>query len=207
MKIEVIKVFISCPEDIVQETTALNIIKIKLDNINNHYKIHGLQFDLIHWKNDLSPRRGEPRVQDSINKRLIENCDIFLGILWTKFGSSPGVSLEGEAYSSGTEEEFYFAQKMHKEPRILFCTIPVSHSKINPQLAKEIEIIRSFKDNLEKEDICYGSYEDDNELKKHLDNIFLSWIKDRYNMVPREREKKEEPVPIREDFLSENKGF
>lgn len=134
-----IKVFLSCPQDIVEEESIIEIVEEIIRDANIYYKSFNMEFDLIPWKENLSLGKGEPRPQDRINNRLVENCDIFLGILWTRFGSPPGINIEGKSYSSGTEEEFYLAKRLDKHLWVLFCEYPVMPSKIDSKLLEQLE--------------------------------------------------------------------
>ena len=71
-------------------------------------------FEVIDWKTHVAPGMGGPR--EVINKQ-IGNYDIFVGIMWKRFGTPTGLA------ESGTEEEFNTAcanWEQFQRPRILF---------------------------------------------------------------------------------------
>ena len=148
--IKEIKVFLSCPGDVVEEGNFLDIAESSIRDANSFLKNSGLQLELRHWKKNVHLGRGEPRVQDRINNRLVDNCDIFIGVLWTKFGSSPGVNPEGTSYGSGTEEEFNLARELDKEIWILFSHCPINPWKID---FKQFSKVKAFKEALK----CFAS--------------------------------------------------
>ncbi len=164
--LKVIRVFLSCPED-VREGGFLDIIERLIQDDNIYFKSLGFQLELRHWKKNIYLGKGEPRVQDTINHRLVENCDIFIGILWKRFGSPPGINLEGINYSSGTEEEFHIAKRLqHKELWIFFCNAPPkSLSEIDTQ---QLDKVRDFKETLKREQIRYEKFSSEKELRSLL---------------------------------------
>lgn len=59
----------------------------------------GARLELLGWEETLS---GNDRPQAIINAEM-ETCDLFIGVIWTKWGSRPSL---GGPYTSGFEEEF-----------------------------------------------------------------------------------------------------
>lgn len=58
----------------------------------------GYQVELVGWENTL-PGVGRPQ---AIINRDLDGCDLFIGMLWKRWGTPPGT----EPYTSGFEEEF-----------------------------------------------------------------------------------------------------
>ncbi|MHA1304518.1 MAG: hypothetical protein ACTSPI_12545, partial [Candidatus Heimdallarchaeaceae archaeon] len=205
--LKVIKVFLSCPED-VREGNYLDIIERLIQDDNNYLKLFGLQLELRHWKKNIYLGKSESRVQDRINHRLVENCDIFIGILWKRFGSPPGTNLEGINYSSGTEEEFYLVKRLDKELWIFFCNSPPkSLSEIDTQ---QLEKVRDFKETLKKEQTWYAEFSSKKELRELLQQAIVNWLQERYSIQSMEKIEKGEPstpLPSKEDFKQYNRGF
>lgn len=67
----------------------------------------GGRLELIGWEETLS---GNDRPQALINAEM-ETCDLFIGAMWTSWGSRP--SLDGP-YTSGFEEEFELSRARHE---------------------------------------------------------------------------------------------
>jgi hypothetical protein len=67
--------------------------------LNESLKLAGLQIDLLKWE-QRPPGYGRP--QEQINA-MIDECDLFVGLLWQRWGSPTG------KFSSGFEEEFQHA--------------------------------------------------------------------------------------------------
>ena len=99
-----IKIFLASPSDVNDEFNRAKTIIEELNRIN--LKDSGVYLELINWKSHAVGGMGIP--QDLINNMLRPDaCDIFIGILWMRFGTATGHnSKDGVVYSSGTEEEF-----------------------------------------------------------------------------------------------------
>jgi len=103
-----IKVFVSCPGDVSHEK---ELIKEACDSLNQMYIQSGnaIRFSVLDWKNILSSWGNRP--QQVINDQF-EGYNIYLGILWMRFGSKTGKvdDRTGEDFGSGTIEEFREAE-------------------------------------------------------------------------------------------------
>ena len=91
-----VKVFLGSPGDLAEERRAAKVI---VDDFNNELAdTFGCQVELVGWEDTL-PELGRP--QEIINRDL-DGCDLFVGMLWKRWGTPPGTS----PYTSGFEEEF-----------------------------------------------------------------------------------------------------
>jgi hypothetical protein len=200
--IKEIKVFLSCPGDL---KDILPVVDEFLEEENiflgKNYKI---RLELKHWKKNIYPGKGVPRVQDRINEQLVKNCDIYVGILWTRFGMPPGVRLDGKKYGSGTEEEFFIALDLGIPSWFLFCDIPINPSKIEPEQLKKVN---EFKKRLQEQQILYEGYTEEKEFRRKLKSYFSNWICEQYKIIPMENVAHETHIPTIEDFKKFNKGF
>jgi hypothetical protein len=94
---KIVKVFLASPGDLGAERRAA---KAAVDEFNDHYAdVFGYQVELIGWEDTVSVF-GRP--QATINRDL-ESCELFVGLLWKKWGTSPAID---GPYTSGFEEEF-----------------------------------------------------------------------------------------------------
>jgi Domain of unknown function (DUF4062) len=91
-----VKVFLGSPGDLTEERRAAKVV---VDDFNNELaETFGCQVELVGWEDTL-PELGRP--QEIINRDL-DGCDLFVGMLWRRWGTPPGAS----PYTSGFEEEF-----------------------------------------------------------------------------------------------------
>jgi hypothetical protein len=111
----------------------------------------GVFLEVVEWKTHVMSMMGRPQ-QVIFDQLPVNSWDIFIGILWLRFGSPPGATnlLTGEPYRSGIEEEFTLAYDLWRNtgrPQVLFfrCTHPTSPSTIDPdELRKINQFFSSF---------------------------------------------------------------
>jgi hypothetical protein len=65
------------------------------------------------------------RPQDAINQQLVEQCDLLLGMFWTKLGTDTGVA------ASGTVEEIDQIVASHRPAMLYFSRRPIDPMKID----------------------------------------------------------------------------
>lgn len=91
-----IKVFLASPGDLSEER---KVAKVIVDDFNSQLAdALGYQVELVGWEDTL-PGVGRPQ---AIINRDLDGCDLFIGMLWKRWGTPPGT----EPYTSGFEEEF-----------------------------------------------------------------------------------------------------
>ncbi len=162
-----LKLFIASPSDVPEER---KIVRDMIEEINKYYTKLEYELEFYGWEN-CPPSMG--RAQSILNN-MIKGCDIFLGIMWQRFGSPTGIA------DSGTEEEYRYAYKLWKDngvPQILFYFKNIdSNVPKNDQLSKVI----NFKDELKKTGLIKEfSDEKDfkDQVKSHLTSILSDTIK------------------------------
>src|SRR4051812_24579992 len=99
----VIRVFLASPSDLATERQQARDEVARFNSTIGRLIL--CHIDLLGWEDTLP---GYQRPQDIINKD-VDRCDLFVGILWRRFGSPTG------QYSSGFEEEFRRATKRGKD--------------------------------------------------------------------------------------------
>lgn len=107
-----VRIFLASPGDLHEERGRAREV---VESINRQMgRRLGWHLDLLGWEDTL-PGAGRP--QSLINED-VDACDLFIGVLYKRWGSSPG----GESdYTSGFEEEFERARSRHlstKKPEI-----------------------------------------------------------------------------------------
>ena len=99
-----IRVFVASPGDVSIERDELSKVIGELNTTVAVYK--DCILELVRWETHCSPRMGRPQ---SIINDQVGSYDIFIGIMWKRFGSPTGKS------DSGTEEEFRIAYGLWEE--------------------------------------------------------------------------------------------
>lgn len=98
------KVFLASPGDVKEERT---IVKKAIDTYNQIHSCDNIKLELLCWEDSTHPSFGD-YPQDVVNSQIGDDYDVFIGILWARFGTPTS------AYESGTEEEFYRAYNRYK---------------------------------------------------------------------------------------------
>jgi len=119
------RIFLSSPNDVTVEKKALERVVTEL-NIT-HGATMGYRLELVRWETHAAPGAGRPQ---QIITELIGGYDIYVGIMWRRFGTPTGVA------GSGTEEEFrnaYQAWERNRDIQIMFyfCQKPFMPKKID----------------------------------------------------------------------------
>lgn len=147
-----LRIFLASPSDLGNER---DLIKKVINEFNEHGGLaeqQNITIQVLGWEQAVS---GMGMAEKVILEDLkVEQWDIFIGLLWTRFGSPTGNidSLTGLPFQSGTEEEFtlaYRAWKVNGRPRILFyrrTAPPESLDDIDPdQYRKVLAFLDKFK--------------------------------------------------------------
>jgi len=95
-KAEIYRVLVASPSDMAEERQAAT------EAINDWNAEHAVAEEVvllpIKWETHAFPQSGV-RPQEAINRQLVDECQIMIGMFWTKVGTSTGVA------ESGTVEE------------------------------------------------------------------------------------------------------
>jgi hypothetical protein len=104
---KVINVFVASPGDVAKERQCLSQVAERLNyQLAEHL---GVRLELMEWR-QVAPGMGRP--EDVILDQLpVEMWDVFIGLLWLRFGMPPGRNRAGVDHDSGTEQEFRLAYR------------------------------------------------------------------------------------------------
>lgn len=158
------KIFVASPSDVTDERTSIDEV---ISELNQTFGLNkNIVLELIKWETHSAPGISTDGSQSIINSDIGTNYDLFIGILWTKFGTPT------KKANSGTEEEFQIAyQRFLDSPdsiQILFyfkTSTPNSLSNIDPiQLGK----VQEFKRSIGGKGSLYWEYTTVEELQKFL---------------------------------------
>jgi len=171
----ILRVFVASPDDLAEERKTLESV---IQELNITWsKNSGIRFELVGWETHTYPSVGLD-AQAVINEQIGDDYDIFVGIIWTRFGTPTGRA------SSGTVEEFYRAYKRYQENpnqvRIMFYfkDAPVSPSDLDPE---QLSLIKKFQLELGEKGTYYWSFSNRDEFvqfaRMHLSRQVQEWGK------------------------------
>lgn len=134
----ILNVMIASPNDVSEERQLVRDAIYEWNAI--HSKQFGVMLNPVGWETHVAPEMGG-RPQEIINKRILEDSDILLGIFWTRLGTETG------EYVSGTVEEISRHIASQKLTSIYICDRPIPPSKITDQYQKLQLQIREWMPN------------------------------------------------------------
>jgi hypothetical protein len=135
----------------------------------------GLRLELVQWETHAYPDFGDD-AQAVINNQIPDDFDIFIGIMWCRFGT-PTARAE-----SGTLEEFKRAKSRHDtDPNsvglmMYFKDEPIPPSKLD---IEQLATVANFRKSLGNEGALYWIFKDIDEFEKllrmHLTRRVQAW--------------------------------
>src|SRR4051794_4799699 len=86
-----LRVFVASPQDVFAERQILHRRVEVLNRMGNAADELGVVLEVLDWHTQVSPFMGPP--QKVINEQIpVETWDIFIGILWMRFGIPTGAA-------------------------------------------------------------------------------------------------------------------
>jgi hypothetical protein len=171
----VLQVFVASPSDVKEERELMESVVKQLNQTWS--STLGVTYELLKWETNVRPGFStEP--QAVINKQIGDEYDVFIGIFWTRIGTSTQTAV------SGTVEEFQKAYSRRKEagnntPEIMlyFKEAAVPLSKINTQ---QLQGVLDFKKSISEMGGVYYSFEDlagfESSLMAHLSAVAQNFV-------------------------------
>lgn len=148
----VFKVVIASPSDVGAER---NIIREVLAEWNAvHSEMRNVVLLPVGWETHSSPEMGD-RPQAIINKQILKDCDLLVGVFWTRIGTATG------DYPSGTVEEIEEHIKAGKPVMLYFSSAPVLPDSVD---ADQYAKLKKFKDSCKSRGLL-ETYSDINDFK------------------------------------------
>ncbi len=173
-QVSVLSVFVASPEDVGDERECLEGV---IRELNLQWASKGIRLELVRWETHAYPGVGSDP-QAVINEQIGDAYDIFLGLLWKRFGTPTPRA------GSGTEEEFNRALARHsqnsKSLRILFYfkTGAINLSEVDPA---ELARVREFQRKLGPKGTLYWEFGNAEEfsplVRIHLSRCVDDWGK------------------------------
>jgi len=177
----ILTVFVASPSDVDEERNCLEEV---IRELNTAWARElSIRLDLVRWETHAYPSFGEDP-QAVINQQIPDDYDLFIGLMWYRFGTPTGRS------GSGTQEEFKRAKERFDSDSSALqlmmyfkdAPAPLPPSKLDHnQLAK----VGEFRSSLGEEGALYWSFVTVDEFEKlvrlHLTRFVQAW---RSNDVP-----------------------
>ena len=124
-----------------------------------------LFLELVRWETHVAPDMGRPQ---AVINRQIGPYDIFIGIMWKRFGTPTGTA------ESGTQEEFGTALESWRttgRPRIMFYFNQSPYTLGTAEEVEQISRVLEFRRQLQREGLFWqynGADEFEHFVREHL---------------------------------------
>ena len=162
---KIFRCFIASPGDTGKERELCDKV---IEDINTSMGSYfGFRLETVKWENNVHPAIGSDG-QAVINEQIGVNYDIFIGIMYMRFG------MPTPRAGSGTEEEFNRAVSLHQtnsDVEIMFY-FNNKASNISDIDAAQLFEVKVFKEKVKNAGCLYWDYDGQEEfancLRKHL---------------------------------------
>jgi hypothetical protein len=152
---KVYRVMIASPSDV---ATEHELARKAVNEWNElHARTKQIVLELVEWKTHVAPQMGD-HPQAIINKQLLEEADLLIGIFWTRIGTPTG------QFISGTVEEIEKHISSGKPAMLYFSKQPVIPDSIDPEQYQQLKV---FKNKCSKKGLL-NEYESLAEFKENL---------------------------------------
>ena len=148
----VYRVLIASPSDVEQERAAIRDLVYQWNDV--YSPSTGVVLLPVLWETHAVPQMGD-RPQGIINRQLVENADLLIGVFWTKLGTHTGQA------ESGTAEEIEAFRQRGKPVLLYFSSAPVVPGSID---FHEFQRLQEYKQRLQSEGLL-GEYSTLDELR------------------------------------------
>jgi hypothetical protein len=163
-KADTYRILIASPSDLVEERQAAT------ETINEWNAQHAASMSVVllpvKWETHALPHTGI-RPQAAINVQLVQDCDLLIGLFWTKIGTDTGVA------ESGTVEEIDQFVAAGKPAMLYFSSRPIDPNKID---LKQQKRLRAFQKST-YENALVGQFSSVDELQRVLLRDLLGQIR------------------------------
>jgi len=109
----------------------------------------------VGWETDVAPEMGDAP-QSIIDKRLLANADLLVGIFWTRLGTPTA------SYASGAVEEIEVHLKAGKPAMLYFSSAPASPDSLD---ADQYHALKTFRDSCKTRGL-YATYSDVDDFRR-----------------------------------------
>ena len=158
------KIFLSSPSDLKDERTSIEEVISELNQTFAGPK--NIVLELLKWETHSAPGISHDGPQGIINDDIGSDYDLFIGLLWTKFGTPTATA------GSGTEEEFLKARSIFQDDsgsiQILFYFKTSLPKSTNDMTGIQFDKVEKFKSSLTGKGVFYYEYTEIEDLMRFL---------------------------------------
>lgn len=176
---KVIKVFIASPGDLGSERAIAREIGEEFNSL--WAESTGYQIEIVGWEETIG-EMGRP--QEIINRDL-ERCELFIGMLWKRWGTAPDT--HGK-FTSGFEEEFSISLERYKRekiPQISMFFKEIDNDLLRDPGADLQKVIKFKEDLINGKEILFETFKDLKDFERKIRRRISDYVK---NLTLKDRE-------------------
>jgi hypothetical protein len=151
----VLRLMIASPGDVQKERAVVREVVSEWNSANGAHR--NLMLLTVGWETDVAPEMGDAP-QSIIDKRILKDADLVVGIFWTRLGTPTG------SYASGAVEEIEEHLKAGKPAMLYFSSAPAALDSVDPA---QYQALKAFKDSCRTRGF-YASYADVEDFRRQL---------------------------------------
>jgi hypothetical protein len=163
----VLTVFLASPSDVREERETVEEV---IRDFNLAWsRSFGICLDLVRWETHAFPGAGDDS-QAVINDQIPDDYDVFMGIMWCRFGTPTGRA------GSGTVEEFYRARERFKrDPSSIKLMFYFKDREAAPLHTDPNQLVQvgEFQSALQADGVLYWQFSDPEHFRR-LASIHLA---------------------------------
>ncbi|MCF7821612.1 MAG: hypothetical protein K9M17_04110 [Mariprofundaceae bacterium] len=149
----VYKVMIASPGDVASERNIIREVLSVWNAINS--EVNNCVLLPVGWETHSSPEMGD-KPQSILNKQILHDCDLLIGVFWTRAGTPT------DEYPSGSIEEIEEHIKLGKPAMLYFSLAPVVPDSIDQEQYNEL---KRFKNSCQSRGL-YETYANLNDFRE-----------------------------------------
>lgn len=170
-----LRVFIASPGDVPEEREIASLVVSELRRVFED--LLPIPLEAVRWETHAWPDVGVD-AQDVINREIGE-FDIFVGIMWRRFGTPT------KRARSGTDEEFQRAYdyfRKYKRPRVMFYFRKSPFYTTDVRELKQFQKVIKFRRELEKLGVLFWEYDTPIDFERSVREHLIRQILPRFTL-------------------------
>jgi hypothetical protein len=151
----VLRVMIASPGDVQKERAVVREVISEWNSTNGAHR--NVMLLATGWETDVAPEMGDAP-QHIIDKRILEDADLLVGMFWTRLGTPTA------SYASGAVEEIEEHLKAGKPAMLYFSSAPAPLDSVDPT---QYQALKAFKDSCRTRGL-FETYADVDDFRRKV---------------------------------------
>ena len=151
----VLRLMIASPGDVQAERAIVREVVAEWNSTDGAHS--NIMLMAIGWETDVAPEMGNTP-QNIIDKRILGDADLLVGLFWTRLGTPTG------SYASGAVEEIEEHLKAGKPAILYFSAAPAPPDSVDPQ---QYQALKAFRDSCKTRGL-FATYTDVNDFRRRF---------------------------------------